>query len=255
MQIRVLGCSGGIRRGTATTSFLLDEDMLVDAGTGVADLTLEEMQKIRHVFVTHAHLDHIAALPLLADTLFDSLAGNPVNVYAQPPTIEALHRHIFNGCIWPDFTALPNKSSAVLKLNAMAAGGTIELDGRLVEMIPVNHTVPGVAYRVSSGRCSFAFSGDTTGNDSLWAALNEHDNLDLLFIESAFANRDMKLASAARHYCPRLLAADLAKLAHRPTVGISHLKPGEEQLIMDECRGALPGWDIRRLRGGDVFVL
>jgi hypothetical protein len=57
------------------------------------------------------------------------------------------------------------------------------------------------------------------------------------------------------HYCPKLLAKDLPKLRHRPQVCISHLKPGEEETIMAECRGAMPEWDLRQLRSGDVFEL
>lgn len=255
MQIRVLGCSGGICRDMATTSFLIDKDILVDAGTGVSELTLEEMHNIRHIFITHSHLDHITSIALLADTLFDSLVGNPIIVHAQKKTLEVLQNHVFNRDVWPDFTALPNKSNAVLKLNAMKAGATIEVDGRIIEMIPVNHAVPGVGYRVESAGRSFAFSGDTTSNESLWAALNKHDGLDLLFVESAFANGDIELAQQAFHYCPQLLAQDLPKLRHRPEVCISHLKPGEEDVIMSECREALPDWELKQLKSGDVFEL
>lgn len=255
MQIRVLGCSGGICQGRATTSFLLDNDILIDAGTGVCELTLEEMHKIRHIFITHSHLDHVAAIALLADTLFNSLVGRPITVHAQQHTLEVLHRHIFNGQIWPDFTVLPHPGRAVIKPDAMLVGSTIEIDGRIIEMIAVNHTVPCVAYRVESGGRSFAFSGDTTTNDSLWAALNRHDKLDLLFIESAFANKDHELARAANHYCPDLLAGDLVKLKHQSQICISHLKPGEEGLIMHQCREALPGWELKQLNSGDVFQL
>jgi hypothetical protein len=85
--------------------------------------------------------------------------------------------------------------------------------------------------------------------------LNKHDGLDLLFVESAFANKDIELARQALHYCPQLLAQDLPKLKHRPQVCISHLKPGEEDIIMEECRQALPGWELKQLKGGDVFEL
>ena len=255
MQIRVLGCSGGICRGMATTSFLIDKDILVDAGTGVSDLTLDEMRNIRHIFITHSHLDHIACIPLLADTLFDSLVGKPIILHAQKKTLDVLREHIFNGDIWPDFTVLPHKTNAVLRLNTMQAGTSADIDGRIIEMIPVNHTVPGVAYRLASGGRSFAFSGDTTSNDELWSALNKHDGLDLLFIETAFANKDIELARRAYHYCPQLLAMDLLKLEHRPTVCISHLKPGEEGIIMKECREALPEWELIQLKSGDVFEL
>lgn len=255
VQIRVLGCSGGIGHDLATTSFLIDNDILIDAGTGVCGLTLREMSNIRHIFITHSHLDHITAIPLLADTLFDSLVGNPIIVHAQETTLEVLRRHIFNGDIWPDFTTLPDITSAVLRLNTMTTGSVTQIQGRTIEMIAVNHVVPGVGYRVESDGRSFAFSGDTTSNENLWTELNRHDNLDLLFIEAAFANKDLELARRAFHYCPELLARDLQQLRHRPTICISHLKPGEESVIMDECREALPGWDLRQLKSGDVFEL
>lgn len=255
MKVRVLGCSGGINQSVATTSFLIDDDILIDAGTGVCDLTLDEMRCIKHIFITHSHLDHIASIPLLADTLFDDLVGQPLVVHALPETIKALETHIFNWVIWPDFTQLPHKTDAVLKLEAMSAGAVFELSGRQVEMISVNHSIPGVGYRVESEGKSFAFSGDTTNSENLWTCLNRHDSLDLLFIESAFADKDLELAKLAFHYCPQLLAEDLHKLRHKTKVCISHLKPGSEQEIMRQCKAALPDRDIHQLKSGDVFQL
>lgn len=255
MQIRVLGCSGGICRGVATTSFLIDKDILIDAGTGVSELTLEEMHDIRHIFITHSHLDHIASIPLLADTLFDSLVGAPLILHAQAQTLEVLQKHIFNSNVWPDFTVLPDKRNAVISLDTMQPGTIVEIDARLIEMIAVNHVVAGVGYRIESKGKSFAFSGDTTTNETLWTALNQHDRLDLLFIESAFADKDIELARLAHHYCPQLLAQDLSRLRHRPEIGISHLKPGEEKIIMQQCREALPDWNLQQLKHGDVFRL
>jgi ribonuclease BN (tRNA processing enzyme) len=255
MRVRVLGCSGGIAKGVATTSFLIDDDILIDAGTGVCSLTLKEMQSIKHIFITHSHLDHIASMPLLTDTLFERLIGNPLIVHAQRTTIKVLRENIFNWAIWPDFTVLPHKTNAVLKLKGMTAGSSVEIDGRTIEMITVNHSVPCVGYRVESDGKSFAFSGDTTNNENLWAALNKHDGLDLLFVESAFANKDAELARVAFHYCPASLARDMPKLKHRPKVCISHLKPGEEAAIMRECKKAMPDWDLHRLKSGDTFKL
>lgn len=255
MKVRVLGCSGGIGKGVATTSFLIDDDILIDAGTGVGQLTLAEMRRIRTIFISHSHLDHIASVPLLADTLFDSLIGQPLQVYAQRSVIKVLREHIFNWSIWPDFTELPHKTNAVLKLNAMKPGEVLEVAGRNIEMITVNHAVPGVGYRVESAGKAFAFSGDTTSNENLWVSLNKHKSLDLLFIETAFADEDIELARVAFHYCPELLAKDLPKLKHKAKVCISHLKPGEEKLIMQQCREALPDWDLHQLKSGDMFEL
>src|SRR5919112_6828263 len=100
MKVRVLGCSGAISKDCRTTSFLVDGDVLVDAGTGVGDLTLEEMRGIRHVLLTHSHLDHIAALPLMVDSIASQLT-RPVTIHALPGTIQALKNHVFNNVIWP----------------------------------------------------------------------------------------------------------------------------------------------------------
>ena len=197
----------------------------------------------------------IASIPLLADTLFDDLTGHPLTVYALPETIKALKDHIFNWTIWPDFTELPHKANAVLKLEATAAGSVIELSGRQIEVIRVNHSVPGAAYCIKADSKVFAFSGDTTSNENFWVSLNKYDSLDLLFVESAFANKDIELAKVAFHYCPTLLAEDLHKLKHRTKVCISHLKPGCEQEIIEQCKTALPDWDIHQLKSGDVFNL
>ena len=255
MQLRVLGCSGSISRGNHTTSLLVDDDVLIDAGTGVGELTLDEMITIKHVFLTHSHLDHLASLPFLVDVLF-SRDTEPLRVYASHDTIDAIQRHIFNWEIWPDFAELPSKQAPVIKFFPMNNDSVLELDGRRFEMIPVNHVVPGVAYHVSNGSGgSFCFSGDTTSNDTLWEALNGKPDLDLLVVEVGFPNEQLELSRLAKHYCPQLLGEDLQKLNHRPRIGISHLKPGSEDRAFQECQESIDGFELLRLRGGDTFTL
>ena len=61
MKLTVLGCAGGIGgRERLTTCLLLDDDILLDAGTGLATLDIDALAKIEHVFLTHTHLDHVA---------------------------------------------------------------------------------------------------------------------------------------------------------------------------------------------------
>ncbi|MEM7207387.1 MAG: 3',5'-cyclic-nucleotide phosphodiesterase [Pseudomonadota bacterium] len=255
MQLRILGCSGSISRGLHTTSLLVDDDVLIDAGTGVGELTLDEMMKIEHVFLTHSHLDHIATLPFLVDVLFNR-ETEPLSVHASHETIDAIKRNIFNWEIWPDFAELPSKQAPVIKFFPMERNSVVEIKKRHFEMIPVNHVVPGVAYHVSN--CtggSFCFSGDTTTNDSLWETLNKKDSLDMLVIEVGFPNQHMALSKLAKHYCPQLLREDLLKLKHRPKIGISHLKPGSEDESFQQCIESIPNFDLLRLRGGDTFTL
>jgi len=254
MHLRVLGCSGGIGAGLRTTAFLVDEDVLIDAGTGVGDLSHDEMRRIRHIFVTHSHIDHIASIPLLVDSLFGELE-QPLVVHAQQATIDALREHVFNWNIWPDFSELPNDERPVLRFEALEPGESISVGGRTFEAIPVCHTVPAVAYRCSDATAAFCFSGDTSTNDTLWTALNDAGPLDMLIVEVGFPDADIELAHLARHYSPSLLAADIAKLDARPRICVTHIKPGEDARTMDELRAALPGHDLHRLQGGESFQL
>ncbi len=254
MELRVLGCSGGIAAGRRSTSFMVDEDILIDAGSGVGDLTLDEMGRIKHIVLTHSHLDHVHAIPLLIDSIFDRIE-TPITVHALPETIAALKEHMFNWVIWPDFTSLPHPEKPVLRYMPMQVGEELVFGSRRFRSVPVNHVIPTVGYVVSGPDSVFAFSGDTTINDSLWEALNEIERLDLLIVECAFSNAQAELCETARHYCPRMLASDLRKLRHEPPIWLTHAKPGEEEQIMRECRTLVTGRVLRQLSGGETFEL
>ncbi|WP_455205723.1 MBL fold metallo-hydrolase [Kaarinaea lacus] len=254
MKLRVLGCSGGIGVGLRTTSLLVDDDVLIDCGSGVGDLTLDQMRKIRHIFLTHSHMDHFAFLPLLVDSIFDTIK-EPIVIHGQPETIAALQEHIFNWVIWPDFAKLPTLEKPVMRYEVMQAGEIYRLNGRSLEMIRVNHIVPCVGYRVDGGSGAFAFSGDTSTQDNFWETLNRYESLDPLIVEVAFANSEQELSIKAGHYTPRLLGADMAKLRHYPKVFISHTKPGQEELIVKECQQAIADREIMSLFGGEEFTL
>ena len=254
MELRVLGCSGGIGANMSTTSLLVDDDILIDGGTGLSELSLDEMSHLRHIFVTHSHLDHIAGIPMLLDSIFEMLE-QPLVLHARAETIQVLRDHIFNWQIWPDFSCLPSKENPVLQFDVMQPGERIKVGNRSVEMIAVNHAVPAAGYRVQNGVGSFAFSGDTTSNDGFWEALNQHESLDLLIVESAFPDEYVDLSRKARHYCPQLLANDLKKLRHRPRLFLTHLKPGSEEVIVDQCRSQIESLPVQRLCGGDRFKL
>ena len=162
MKIRILGWSGGIGgRHLRTTSILVDHDILIDCGTGVADLSIAELAQIDHVFLTHSHMDHIACLPLMADTVGD-MRNRPLIVHALPATEEILRAHVFNWAIWPDFTEIPTPERPCLRFEPIAVGQVVDLQqGRRLVPLPANHAVPAVAYQLDSGRASLVFSGDT----------------------------------------------------------------------------------------------
>lgn len=233
MKLQTLGCSGGISQRLRTTSFLLDADILIDAGTGVGDLTLQELRCIDHIFLTHSHLDHIACIPFLIDTV-GGQRDTPLIIHALPETLEALQKHVFNWVIWPDFSQIPNGSNPAMIFSPIRIGETVEFAGRKITPLPANHVVPAVGFHLDSGRGSLVFSGDTTTNDALWEAVNRIENLRYLIIETAFFNLDYDLAVLAKHLCPKLLAEELAKLRRPAEIFITHLKPAEIAVTMKE---------------------
>lgn len=263
MKVRVLGCSGAIAKGCRTTSFLVDGDLLVDAGTGVGDLTLDQMRGVRHVLLTHSHLDHVAALPLMIDAIASGMTG-PVEVYALAGTIAALQEHVFNDVIWPDFTRIPSEHTPFVRFREISIGQVLDLGGKRIEVLPALHTVPAVGYSVSAGRGCWVFTGDTGPNPAFWDRLSRID-VAVLVIETAFSNRETELAERSLHLSPQTLSHELESIGagRRFPIYITHTKPAETDLIMSEIQcfdqaeplGPDGGHDIRWLHAGHEFEL
>ena len=262
MKVRVLGCSGAIAKDCRTTSFLIDHSILIDAGTGVGDLSLDEMQAVDDVFLTHSHLDHIAALPLMLDAVA-SRRAEPLRLHALPATIAALQQHIFNDIIWPDFSRIPSQNRPFVRYLPLQVGQGLQVTGIDIEVLPARHTVPAVGYAARGDTGWWVFSGDTGGNcPEFWLRVNQLP-LAALVIETAFSNREGSLARLAQHLAPHALAEELAQLApsQRCPIYITHTKPLETDLIMQEIRqfdantphGFAAPHDIRWLQAGDVF--
>lgn len=254
MMLKVLGCSGGIGGPRLhTTAFLLDRDILIDAGTGVTTLSHAELAAIDHVFLTHAHLDHIAALPLMIDTVFDS-RQTPVTIHASSAVIDSLKKHIFNWTIWPDFSAIPSLEAAALRYNIIEPGQSVTLGDRKITALPVEHSVPAVGYHIDSGRSSLVYSGDMDGGIAFWESVNQIDNLQYLIIECAFPDRDEALAILSKHLSPALLARQLQNLTQSCAIYLTHLKPGQSELIIREVEANRASLDIGLLHHNQEIV-
>ena len=252
MRVKILGCSGGIGGDLRTTSMLVDDDILLDAGTGVGDLTLEQLVKIDHVFVTHSHLDHVSHIPFLVDTVC-WMRTKPVIVHSSRDTIRILKEHLFNWKIWPDFSQIPDGDHPFMLYKEIAINETVSLGDRHFTAVPANHVVPAIGYLLDSGKGSLLFSGDTTTNDALWQFANRIENLRYLIIETAFSNKEREIAIASKHLCPSMLAEELAKLKRPVEIFITHLKPGEVALIMSEIEQDAGQWCPKMLVNGQVF--
>jgi ribonuclease BN (tRNA processing enzyme) len=247
--------AGGSGHRLETTSFLVNETILLDAGTGVGILSLNELQQIRHILVTHSHLDHVASIAFMADSLFETTT-TPILVHTSEETIAALKTHLFNNILWPDFTTLVNPLGIkVIEFVPFSSDAPITIDGLSIEMIPVSHTVPAVGYRIESGTHSFAYTGDTMTNDTFWEAINRHQKLDMLITECAFPVEMKEIAALSKHYDPDTLAADLNKLEIKTKVFLTHFKPGKEETILNDLRERVRDIRIKPLMQDDTYQL
>ncbi len=263
MKVRVLGCSGAIAKDCRTTSFLVDGEILVDAGTGVGDLTLDEMRGIDHVLLTHSHLDHVAALPLMVDAIAAQRKA-PLKVHALAGTIEALRAHIFNNVIWPDFSRIPTAEAPFISFHEIKVGQTIQLCDKYIEVLPAVHTVPAAGFAITAGNGCWVFTGDTERNQAFWDRVNQL-NVAMLVIETAFSNREKDLAKRSLHLSPNVLANELDHIAKGKNypIYITHTKPAETELIMAEIQrfdqtqpfGPNVAHDIRRMHAGQEFEI
>jgi 3',5'-cyclic-nucleotide phosphodiesterase len=253
MKFTVLGCSGGIGgEDSRTSSFLVDDDILIDCGTGVGDLDFLALRRVDHIFVSHSHLDHIAAIPLLVDAIGE-ICYHSITVYALPGTLHILRAHVFNWLVWPDFTAIPNRSRPYLRLQPVIPGESVHLGERIFTALPVKHTVPAVAWRLDSGVAQLVYSGDTTYCPELIEAINACPALRYLIVETAFPEEMRSLAIVSQHLCPGMLEMMLNELTVKPEVYISHLKPGFGPRIMEQVEALRGQWRLERLENGQVF--
>jgi len=253
MRLRILGCSGGIGGDLRTTSMLLDDDMLIDAGTGVGDLSLQQLANIDHIFLTHSHLDHVTSIPFLLDTVGVQRA-KPVTLHAIQETLDILSEHLFNWKLWPDFRQIPDAYSPVLRYAPVQVGVPVVLSGgRTITPLPANHVVPAVGFHLDSGVASLVFTGDTTSQDASWRYINKINNLKHIIIESALSDAERELAVISKHLCPSLLAEELAKLQLDPAIYVTHFKPREAELIMEQIVDRVPGRRLSMLEQNQVF--
>lgn len=233
MELRVLGCSGGEAEGSRLTGLLVNGVVALDAGSLTQALTLPEQTRIRQIFISHSHLDHICTLPFFTKNLFGHIE-EPVEIRALPETLDALRRHLFNDEIWPDFSVIPSPDRPIIRFSEIRPGQTCEVDGLRITPVPVNHLVPCVGYRVEDDHSAFIFTSDTAETDEIYRVANGTANLKLFITEASFPNAQGWLARAAKHLTPEMLGRELRKLKGKIPVGIYHLTPGDRPIMLPE---------------------
>jgi cAMP phosphodiesterase len=254
VKLKVLGAFGSEGQGQRPSAFLVDENVLVDAGTVAGALTVPEQVAIDHAFISHSHLDHMVGLAYLVDTLAMVAPERPVTAYGIAPVIEALGAHAFNDKLWPDFRVIPSPANPVLKLRVLPE--LVESEVGPVRVIPVlvDHTVPTSGFIVSNGETGFVYSGDTGPTERLWKVAREMRGIKAVVVETAFPNRLAALASLSGHLTPRLLSREMDKMPPDVPVWVFHIKPQLHQETAEELAQIDPA-RIHVLEQGKTYHL
>jgi cAMP phosphodiesterase len=225
MKLRVLGAFGSAGIGQKPSAFLVNDRVLVDAGTVAGALTVPEQVAIQHAVISHVHLDHIVGLAFLTDTL--SMCGDDrsVTVAGIAPVVDALRDSVFNNLVWPNFATIPSREAPVLRYRTLAEDLPQRVEDLWVTPVAVSHSVPAAGFVVHDGSRGFVYSGDTGPTDALWKAMREHGPLGAVILECAFPNRLGDLAERSKHMTPALIQRELDKLPPDVPVWIFHIKP------------------------------
>jgi ribonuclease BN (tRNA processing enzyme) len=212
---------------------LLNECVAVDAGSLAMAAGDAERSNVRDIVLTHAHLDHIAGLPLFIDDQFSDLT-EPVRVYATPEVIRILERDIFNWSIYPRFSELHNEHGPVIEYVSFSSDGNFDVKGLNFRSISVNHNVPCSGFVVSDSDGSIAITGDTAEMQNFWHTLCEVSNLRAILIECSFPDRLGELAARAFHLTPSSMARQLELMPDIDAeIYIINIKPSFRDEVID----------------------
>jgi ribonuclease BN (tRNA processing enzyme) len=227
------------------TSFLVNDSLAIDAGS-LGLVSLQDQAKIKHVFLSHSHIDHLATLPLFVENTFDP-SRLPVTVHGNEHVIKCLQRDIFNDRLWPDFVSMSREGSSFLKLQTLTLGRTIVLEGLRITPVAVNHVVPTCGFIVDDGSAAVVIAGDTGPTEEIWQRANALPHLRAVFLEATFPNDMSELADVAKHLTPDLFAAEAAKVKDDVAIIAVHLKARHYSGIVEELRAlGLPSLEIGR---------
>jgi cAMP phosphodiesterase len=256
MKVKVLGCSGSEAIGHNPPGFLVNDTMMLDAGTITAALTIDAQSKITDVLISHTHLDHIKSLLFLADNVIGRIE-KPVNIRAIPEVIDAIQKHLMNNIIWPDFTNIPivkNPANSVLAYAPMPIGEAVSIAGLWVKAIPMNHPVPAVGFLVNDSKSSFIYSADTGPNEVLWKEAAKAHNLSTIIVDTSFPNSLDSIAIASGHFTPAQLHHDLneARIDLNVPIYICHIKPVYQKKVISDLRD-LGRKNVKILKEGKTY--
>jgi ribonuclease BN (tRNA processing enzyme) len=254
MKLRVLGAFGSEGQGQRPSAFLVNDRILVDAGTVTGALDVSEQVAVDHALVSHAHLDHVAGLAFLTESLACCGVPRTITVASTEPVVEALRSSVFNNVVWPDFAQIPDPDAPVVRYRTLIEEAEQRVGDLWVTPVSVSHTVPTVGFIIHDGARGFVYSGDTGPTETIWKTARGLTGIRAIILECAFPDRLSDLASAARHMTPALIRREMDKLPADVPVLIYHIKPQFRDETAEEL-ARIDGHRVSLVEQGKTYEL
>lgn len=233
MMVRIIGGHGGVSPGFKNTSYLIDGQLLIDAGSVASGIQIAEQTLIDHILISHSHLDHISDLAFMADNCF-GLKGKAFEIYTTQFIKDNILTHIMNDAIWPDFTKLPTKDDPTLHFNVIDQDTPFEIGGYKITPAKVNHPAGGTGFIIEKKNSAIVFTQDTGPTEKIWELASKVKNLKAIFTEVSFPNKLAKVAFDSQHHTPHSLSREIEKMPKDVPLFLGHLKPNYQDLIFQE---------------------
>ncbi len=233
MIVQVVGGHSSAGPGFLGTSFMIDGQLLIDAGSVASGLNIEEQVKIEWILISHAHLDHTKDIAFLADNCF-AVRKKPFQIYTNRTVELALKAHLFNNIIWPDFTQIPSLKKPILKFNEIPIGKKFSLGPYSIWAVPVGHPGDSMGFIVEKGPTALLFTQDTGPTEKIWQIAKKNKKIKAIFTEVSFPKSMELIAKKSFHHTPKTLLNEIKKMPGHVPIYISHLKPLFQKILLKE---------------------
>jgi ribonuclease BN (tRNA processing enzyme) len=236
--------SGGGTRQQFLTSFLVNDTIAIDAGSIGFFQDPRGQARVRHLLLSHYHVDHIASLPILLDNIA-GLNDSPITLHSSQAVRECLHRDVFNYRLWPDFFVLSAASGPFVQFETLESGKTFTLEGLRITPVGVNHVVPTLGFILESDSAAVVIASDTGPTEELWERANRVANLRAVFLEATFPNALAGLADISKHLTSAAFSREIQKLKRPVRLFAVHLKARfHEQIRAELAELGLPNLEV-----------
>jgi ribonuclease BN (tRNA processing enzyme) len=226
------------------SSYLLNDTIAIDAGSLGFYLGPREQLRVKHVLLSHSHMDHLASLPVFVENVYQGKRESVI-IYGSAELLDSLRRDVFNNRLWPDFIGLSTEQAPFLRLQRLDPGQPVEIDGLRITPVPVDHVVPTLGFVIEDARAAVILPMDTGPTEEIWRHANRTPNLKAIFLETTFPDAMSELAAVAGHLTPATFVQETRKVKPAVRYVIVHIKPAYRSQVVQEFQAlGLPNVEI-----------